>query len=357
MEENILSNKIRVVHFLRNGGYSGAENVVIQIIKGTSEICDSIYASPAGDISNYLAVEGIEQCVLNSVSPIEIKRAIKKTKPDVIHAHDYYMSLLVGLVEKKIPIISHLHNNALWIKKVNFKTIGYRFVSSHFTKVLCVSHSILDEYVFSNAFRDRSQVVGNPVNIRQIKEKADIVEGEEKCYEISYLGRLTQPKNPLLFIEIIDKIKKIIPSIRAVMIGDGELRDKVESEIKLRNLSSTITLTGFLKDPLKTLKRAKILVMTSQWEGFGLSAIEALSIGVPVICTKVGGLPDIVDNDCGKVCDNSEDMIDTILGLLNNESSIERASLEAQKKAEKLNNYDSYMNNIKRIYKAICKTK
>lgn len=103
---------------------------------------------------------------MEQVTPATIKNAINEIKPDILHCHDFTASLFASLVTKKIPIISHLHHNSPWLKKVNLKSIMYFFSVPRYSKVLAVSNSIFDDYVFSKRIKQKI-VIGNIVNIKK----------------------------------------------------------------------------------------------------------------------------------------------------------------------------------------------
>ena len=113
----------------------------------------------------------------------------------------------------------------------------------------------------------------------------------------------------------MNDIQREMP-VKAVMIGDGELREIVEEKIQELGLEEIINLKGFLENPYEVLQKCKVLCMPSRWEGFGLAAVEALALGVPVVATEVGGLPGIIDESCGKLCDSKETFVEEIGSLL-----------------------------------------
>lgn len=78
-------------------------------------------------------------------------------------------------------------------------------------------------------------------------------------------------------------------------------RDKYGARIEELGLVHVIRLYGFQKNPYIYLKQAKVMCMPSKWEGFGLAAVEALALGKPVIAAPVGGLNDIINDNCGKL--------------------------------------------------------
>ena len=172
--------------------------------------------------------------------------------------------------------------------------------------------------------------------------------GEE--YDIAFLGRLSEPKNPLEYIEIVNDIQREMP-VKAVMIGDGELREIVEEKIQELGLEEIINLKGFLENPYEILQKCKVLCMPSRWEGFGLAAVEALALGVPVVATEVGGLPGIIDESCGKLCDSKETFVEEIGSLLSDSELYRKKISGANKRAEELDNIDQYISDMINVYK------
>ncbi len=342
--------KKRVLHLLNSSQYSGAENVVIQIIENTKCCYESWYVSPDGSIREVLATKGIQYLSLQKLSLRELKRALLEIKPDIIHAHDFTASVVAVCSTKKIPIISHLHNNPPWIKQYSINAIVYFFATKRIKKILCVSDSILSEYVFGDSIHWKSEVVGNPIDIARIQGRAPLSAIEEKKYDMVFLGRLTEQKNPWLLIELVDAIRRKISNVRVAIIGDGELKEEIEKEILNRGLNENIECTGFRSNPYEYLVASKVMCMPSLWEGFGLAAVEALAFGVPVVAAKVGGLPMIVNNECGKLCETIEEYKHEIIHLISNEKYYFTKSAKALERAYGLDNVRTYTERMIDIY-------
>ena len=118
---------MKILHVLNSNKYSGAENVVCQIINMFAEDADTemVYCSPDGPIRENLEEYGISFAPIASLCSSELKRVIAEQNPDVIHAHDFRASMISTSVAKKIPVISHLHNNGLWLKSIGIKTVAF----------------------------------------------------------------------------------------------------------------------------------------------------------------------------------------------------------------------------------------
>ncbi|MEQ2906832.1 glycosyltransferase [[Ruminococcus] lactaris] len=341
-----------ILHILNTGSFSGAENVVISIInefqKRNIENTELIYVSLEGSIRERLEKEKIKYEPIKKMSIGEIKRVIKKYNPDIIHAHDFTASIICAVSAKKISVISHIHNNCPWLKKFCLKTLAYGMTCFKYKYMLGVSDSVFEEFIFGRFFAKKEKIVGNPIDTSKIKLLAENSKSFEK-YDVTFLGRLSQEKNPLEFVNIIYKINKKM-SVTAVMIGDGKLQEEVKTLIEKMHLQNIIILKGFMDNPYGILNNTKVVCMPSVWEGFGLVAVEALTLGKPVVASRVGGLPGIVNESCGRICDLSDEITDEIVSLLSDDLYYERKSLGAIERAKEMDNIEAYILGIKKIY-------
>lgn len=347
--------KQRVLHILNTGSYSGAENVVITIIEAFRKYgndTEFVYVSLDGPIREVLQKNKIEFEPISKMKVSEIKRIIKKHRPDIIHAHDFTASIICSAAVSKIPIISHLHNNPPWIKTYCLNSFIYGLTCIKYKKILGVSESVFDEFVFGKQIKSKTCVIGNPIDISKIQKRSDETVDNES-YDVVFLGRLTEQKNPLMFIDIIAKSKKSLPEITAVMLGEGELRADIEKKISEYQLENNIKLKGFVSNPYGILRNSKLLCIPSKWEGFGLAAVEALALGKPVLASPVGGLPGIVTKECGGVFGSDEEFTDEIVKLLEDEEYLSAKEHKALERAEEIDNIEGYIKQIGNIYDEI----
>lgn len=341
--------KTKIIHLLNTGSYSGAENVVINIMSNMKHDVDMVYVSPDGSIRQILEERGLTFYAINKLTYSSLRKVIKELNPDIIHAHDFTAGIIATISSCSIPIINHLHNNSPWLKKYGLYSFVYGICSFKFKKILTVSESVMKEYVFGRYLNNKCDVIGNPIDICAIKQLANTATIKEKS-DIIFLGRLAPPKNPLLFLDIVAQVAKVIPNLKVAMVGDGELRECVEHYIIKHNLFDIVTLYGFVKNPYGLLKNSKILCLTSSWEGFGLVVTEAFALGKPVVAAAVGGVVDLVDDTCGRLCYSSSHYSEHILNLLQNHDIYLKQSEAAQSKANKLDNIQHYINCIAETY-------
>lgn len=363
---------MKVLHIVKSNIYSGAEHVITTIIHNMPSDWDCYYLSPDGPISPRLKAEKISHIIVDKTSVSSVKRALLDLQPDVVHAHDFTASVIAAfackgfrLTNGKRPlVISHLHNNWPWMQHINIKTLTYNFASRYIDHIITVSNAVMGEYFFGQKLKGKTNIVGNPFSLKEIYEKEALGSWDPSLTcDLLFVGRLVPQKNPLGFLSVVNRLKYDygLTHIKATLAGDGELMATCQDYIACQGLKDNVTLAGFQSNPYAYMKAAKILVMPSDWEGFGLVALEAMAFGKPVICSGAGGLSSIVDDSCGKIAGRlSEDEKNQALRFYSNEiyklltdcSYYENKSQGASARAREYDNLENYIHKIIQVYKA-----
>ncbi len=347
----IEKSKSTIIHVVNSKVFSGLESVVCDII--TSKLSNKynfVYVTQNGSIVEVLNEKNINYEIIDKLNCKEIKRVLRKYNPSIIHAHDFTASVICSLFKRKRYLIEHLHNNCPWLKNINFKTLVFLYAGLRASIILTVSKSIENEYIFSKLINKKIECIGNPVSRKKIMTMIG-TKKYSKIYDVCCVARLTEQKNPFKFLKIIYEVKKEIPEIKCVWVGDGELKELIDEKIKILELKDNIELVGFKKNPYKYMASSKIFLLTSDWEGYGLVAFEALTLGVPCVVSNVGGLSKIVDESCGYLCNSKEDYINECKKLLKNAIYLNQKANKSIKKSKKLENYNEYITKIGNYYK------
>lgn len=345
----------KILLIMPNNGYSGAEKVILQIINGLKNKYEFIYVSEFGKIDDYLTKYNIKHIILSSrLNRKEIINIIKNEKPDIIHTVDFRALVVISTLNLKIPVIAHLHNNPLWLRKININSLLYLLSSIKAKKIITVSDAVINEFVFKSVLKSKIENVLNPMDITEVLDKVKKKDFTKK-YDLCFVGRLTEQKNPLMFLKIVNKLKKNNNEIKALMIGTYSENNKVDKYIEKNALDNNIEKIDFVENPYKYMASSKILCVTSKWEGFGLVVFEALALGLPVVSTNVGGIKNMVDSSCGFFCSTIDEFETKINYLIYNDSNLKEYSANAIKKSKALNNINKYFNNIDKIYREVIK--
>lgn len=343
---------MKVLHLISTSVFSGAENVACQIINmfKQDKNIEMYYVAVLGDNESVLKDRNIEYIELKKFNLKSIKSIVNKYKPDIIHAHDIRASFYASFFSNKTTIISHVHNNHEDMRKLDIKTILYNFVSKKFSKIIWVSKSALDSYYFKKRIIDKSIVLYNVINEEEILKKSEI-DNNKYDFDLVFLGRLTYQKNPERLIEIANSIVKNNNSFKLAIIGDGELKEEIQSLIKEYNLEENVKLLGFMKNPYKVLKDSKMLILTSRFEGTPMVALESMALGVPIVSTYTDGMVDIISSDeNGFLCNSNEDFVKSINEILKDSTKLKSLKKKTIEKSKMVNSLGNYKEEIKKIY-------
>ncbi len=236
--------------------------------------------------------------------------------------------------------ISCLHS--FWIGECSF--IGEKFTKKHNIKhlITAMGQDVLkpNKYIKSIYKSDSKIITLSKRHSKLLKQNFDInsliipwgiakqefPEIQEKPIDILGVGSLNEIKNYALFVKVIKKLSQKLDSLKVELIGDGHLNREIENEISEKNLQDTIKLTGKLsrKLVLDKMSKAKILLHTSCYESFGYVFLEAFFSGMHIVSFDVGIAQ---KSERWKICENIDDMQDSLIKLLQYENKMERKLL------------------------------
>ena len=341
---------MKILHLLSCNSFSGAENVACTIIESLDESYECIYCSPNGSIKDVLLDKGINYYPLSKLSLKELKKALKDIQPDIIHAHDYKASCLASFFHKKYKIISHIHGNKKIMHKRNIKSYLYKILSKNINKIIWVSDSCLNEYVYKKDVINKSIILYNTVNKKDVINKSKEYQ-VNKNYDLIYLGRLIDIKDPEKLFEIVKRLSYLKQDIKVAVVGDGPLLNRIKHLTKIFCLDNNIDFYGYVSNPYPILNKSKILIITSKYEGTPMVSLEASALKKPIVSTPIDGMKKIIKNGYnGYLCNTYDDFINKILEILNNYSLYTK---NVNKNFININDEKGYLKSIKEIYKSL----
>lgn len=343
---------MKVLHLLQSNRFSGAENVACQIISMMKNDLDyeMVYCSPNGQIWQALSERNIQFVAMDKMSISEVRRVLKEQKPDVIHAHDRGASFHAALVCGKIPLISHVHNN-FDSRKPTLKAILYRYAAAKAKHIFWVSKAAQEGYCFRDSLLHKSSVLYNVIDIQQLQQKAAAAE-LKTAYDVVFLGRLTYQKNPQRLLDVLEKVSAQKPDLKAAIVGTGEMEEELRQMVAEKNLQKNVELLGFMSNPYGILQNAKVMLMTSRFEGLPMCALEALALGVSIVSTPTDGMRELLeDGQGGYLSDANELLANELMKLLSDSDYHARQSENAQKKAQVVNDIKVYSRTLRNVYR------
>lgn len=345
--------KTKVLHMLTTDRYSGAENVVCQIAHMFKELdqYEVLYCSPDGPIREALADRDVTFVPMKAASLSEFRRAIGEVKPDIVHAHDMRASFLASFICGKASLISHIHNNSFASRKLTLKALLYCCAVAKANHIFWVSDSAYQSFYFRRLSDSKSSVLHNIIDPDRICEKAIQAENNT-AYDVVFVGRMSYPKNPQRLVTVLEQVVRTRKNTTAAIIGSGEMDEEIQALIKAKGLDSNVHFIGFMNNPYGIIQNAKVMIMTSRWEGTPMCALEAMALGVPIVSTPTDGLSEIIEHGSnGYLSDEDEQLAEHIVELLDNHQLHKRMSMEQRQRSAILNDVSSYRERLLNQYK------
>jgi glycosyltransferase involved in cell wall biosynthesis len=261
---------------------------------------------------------------------------------NIIHTHfDIPPGPLAGLryaKKKKVPLLITYHGD--WIEgyggiirrtSVAFhnKYLVNKILSSA-KLIISPSKYYIEESRFLVKFKNKIIVIPNGINLNEFDNAYTKEECREKLelpYDktiLLFLGYLSPHKGPDVLIRALQKIVIDVPDVLLVIVGTGVMQDKLKALSRKLGVEKNVRFEGFIGDiHLKTLyyKAADIFCVPSLSEIFGIVNLEAMACGIPIVASKVDGIPDVVKNGENGLLVRSKDskaLADAIIYLIEN---------------------------------------
>ncbi|MCS8612259.1 glycosyltransferase family 4 protein [Lactobacillus helveticus] len=310
-----MKNKIRVLHVAEAAG--GVERYLETLFKYSRDKVENILVcSQNYDYKKFkkLTSRVIVLKMAHNIQPSSdiqvektLRKIIKQLKPDIVYAHSSKAGAFARIADLglKNKIIYNPHGWAFNMQQSAMKKKMYKWVekiSAHFCdKIVCISDAERESALREKICKpSKLQVIYNGIDLEEIEKTTPISRAQlgipEDAFVVGMVGRLSKQKAPDTFVKSAKLIKEKIPNAFFLMVGDGELRDQIESLINQYDLGSSFLITGWVDNPTAYMKIMDVGMLLSRWEGFGLVLPEYMACGVPIVATNVDAIPNIVTN-------------------------------------------------------------
>ena len=241
---------------------------------------------------------------------------------DVIHAHDW-LTYFAGIAAKRVsgkPLVVHMHATEFDRSGENINRRVYAIEKAGMQaadRVIAVSELtrriVIGKYGIP---ADKVVTVHNAVRFGESEEA--VPERAVKDKVVTFLGRITYQKGPDYFVEAAAKVLQRVPDVRFVMAGSGDLMNHVVRRVAQLGIADRFHFTGFLKggEVQRMFRLSDVYVLPSVSEPFGISPLEAMRSGVPVIISRQSGVAEVLDYAIKVNYWDVDALADAIYGLL-----------------------------------------
>ncbi len=276
---------------------------------------------------------------------------IKFEKLDVIHVHyaiphatsAYLAKQILGEKARHVPIITTLHGTDITLigSDPSYKDV-VDFSINQSDGVTAVSEYLKQETYNKFDIKKNIDVIPNFVDLDRFKRsnknhfKKAICPGDEKV--ITHVSNFREVKRVPDVVSTFHQILKNGVEAKLLMVGDGPDRQRAENRCRDLKICDKVRFLGKQEQVEEVLSISDLFLIPSGSETFGLAALEAMSCGVPVISSNIGGLPEVnIHGETGYLCDlgDVEAMGRYSLKILKDEKLHKKMSLNARKRAEK----------------------
>ncbi|AKB29740.1 Glycosyltransferase [Methanosarcina siciliae T4/M] len=281
-------------------------------------------------------IEIIKPSKYNIKNFIEFYRIIKKNQPDIVHFHFYPIYTIVNYLsiisDVRIVYTDHMGGKEAKTKfKKMIRLIYYNVNSKLFSyginRIICVSKFTKLKYVKDYGIHPKNLcVIYNGINIERFNKRCEVGKIKEKYkvkdeFIITCVG-LRKDKGVHYLIKEIPSIIKQIPNIKIILVGEGECRNYLETQVQEYDLKKYVIFTGQISNIEEVFCISSCVVMpTLVEEACPYTALESMAIGVPVIGFDSGGLKEIViDGQNGYIIPKkSKALVEKIVAIHNKE--------------------------------------
>lgn len=300
---------MRVLHIINSLEAGGAQKLLADILprlnaSDSIDISVAVFKISDSENEGIISRSGIEIININS-SPLSIHSVrglipLMK-KADIVHVHLFaanYAAVIANMFAGK-PLIFTEHSthnkrrNHKWLRPIE------KIIYSQFDSVACISlqtASRLSDWIGHRIADKRIVTIPNGIDIDRYKDAPSTSPAEmfgRDGIPILMVSRFVESKDQPTLIRALQLVNNKDTFI--VFAGDGPLREKCELLAKESGVSDRVLFLGTRNDVPRLIKASRIGVQSSNWEGFGLTAVEMMAGGLPVIASEVDGLRQVVD--------------------------------------------------------------
>jgi glycosyltransferase involved in cell wall biosynthesis len=333
-------DNLKVLHIIDNLGSGGAEKLIeesLPLMKNAMGIeVELLLLSDKEDvISESLKKSGVKVDVIplrKSRSPLNIfyiRRYIVKGQYNIIHTHlfptIYWVSIASIFIFKNKPSFFYTeHSTHNRRRDKSYLRPLEKFIYSSFDRIISISDSTQENLIKWLKPKQRNMnkfiVINNGVNINKIREakpyeKVGIdsdLTGAIKL--LCMIGRFSKAKDQSTIIRAMKNIPK---DVHLLLVGVGPLKIYNEKFAEDIGVSNRVHFLGFRNDVERILKTSYIIIQSSNWEGFGLSAVEGMAAGRPIIASNIEGLREVIKG-AGILFEkgNSEELANEVINII-----------------------------------------
>jgi glycosyltransferase involved in cell wall biosynthesis len=306
---------VRVVHVVLSMELGGLERVVIDLVREGQALGQhvEVICLESGGVLAPLVESLDAPIIVLDKSPgfrpdviRRMDRLFHKLRPDVIHTHQMGALLYSSLSQWRggEQLLVHTEHGRHYPGRLKTRVLS-RLATSSTARFYCVSRDIADSIVAHRiAAVGKVRVVPNGIETARFTgrggEDPDILRRRlgvpPGVAVIGTIGRLDEIKRQDLLIRSFAELKRSVPDTHLLIVGQGPRMNELRETVARLGLEASVSLVGFQPEPESYLRVMDVFALTSRSEGMPLVILEAWASGVPVVASRVGGIPELIES-------------------------------------------------------------
>lgn len=353
-----------ILFFMETVDFGGAETVFTNIIKNInkSKFCikvvterdhelftDEIKAAVPYDCfikTERSAVRDFWNKIVIKLSLVLSEKNIRKYfirgnyDVEVAFCEGYSTKIIGNSGKRNCKKIAWVHTDVIknpWSEKIFGSAEEEKKCYEKFDAIVCVAETMKESFIKKYGMAEKVHVLYNPLDfesvIKKSAEKTDFKFGDGMKFVLA--GTFIKIKGFDRFVKVCKRLKDDGELFSALIMGDGEEKENIKKIIAETNLGDTVKILDFQTNPYKYIAHSDVYVCSSYAEGYSTAVSESVALNVPVITTECSGMREIFgENECGIICENSEDgLYNAMKKVLNDPSLLKKFSGEEKKRA------------------------
>jgi glycosyltransferase involved in cell wall biosynthesis len=297
---------LNVLHVDTERGWRGGERQTLWLARElAARGHGSVVAARTGEpLASRAHEQGLDVVPCSPASELDpraawaLRRAIVERGINVVHAHTAHAvaTAAIATLRLDVPLVV--------ARRVDFKlrdNVGTRWKYGRASVIVAISHAVARVLEASGVSPNRIRVVPDGVDVhrRVTPATADTLASlgvRAGAPLVVQVAQLVGHKDPVNFVRAVACARERVPDVQALLVGDGPLRGDVEAEMRALHLEGTLHVAGYRTDADELLAAADVACLSSREEGMGSVLLDALAFGRPIVATRAGGIPEVVDD-------------------------------------------------------------
>lgn len=299
---------LRIVHINTERTWRGGEAQLLHLSKGLSKRGHRqwVVGQPGSPLLERAGTEGLETVALPMQSEFSLPaiwrlaRLFRELQVQVVHMHTSHACTIGGMAAKiaAVPVKIISRRVDFSIRSNPFRKLKYGWGAD---RIIAISEGVRDVLIRDGINPEQIVVIRSGIDLSgfdptippELFRKEIGVDSATPI--IGNIAHFADHKGHRYLIEAAGRVVAQIPDARFVLVGDGELRKTVEEQVARLGLSKTVIFTGFRTDIPKILAAIDLFVLSSHLEGLCSSIMDAMAMGIAVVATRTGGVPEVVE--------------------------------------------------------------